>query len=100
MTAQYLELELIEKLKELYRLRRLELDLIDQLDSNFRWLIHFCETNSIPLPKEPLYRSLNRVRVLMDEVYPSDETLQGEKRDQSDGDFTVPDGWFWKVVVG
>ena len=70
----FLEIELIEHIRELIRKERLTLEILDVLDFNFRWLLQFCQKNDIVIPdRARLQMSWNRLRKAIREL---DSTTQ------------------------
>ena len=70
------------------RLKRINQELYDHLVGSLIWLFKYSEKYHIVLPrKEELYRLIKRAEFLIDEIIPSDESLQDN---DTDGDLTAP----------
>jgi hypothetical protein len=61
------------------RLKRINQELYDHLLGSLVWLFKYTEKYNIPLPKkEELYRLIKRAELLIDEIAPPDDFLQGD----------------------
>jgi hypothetical protein len=70
MNQDLLELALLDELKTMNRMKRLESDLIDQFDFAFNWVMDAIQKNHLELPnKEGIFSCLQRIDKLMEEIY-------------------------------
>ena len=71
MNNDDLEIALLQRMREINRMRKLELELLEQFDSKFQWLIRFCDERGIEIPdREGLHHSLKKIPKLLDQIYP------------------------------
>ena len=71
MNQDLLELALINELKDVKRMKRLEGDLIEQFDYAFNYVMTVAERNGIALPNfVAMRRCLARIARLTAELYP------------------------------
>lgn len=96
--------KIIETLQELERVHQLNLELLEQLDVVFEWIIK----SDVPVPnREKLSSLLVRTHALLKELYSSSPQIlqyQAIRRkvtgEKSDEDVPVPLFRFCKVLVG
>ena len=83
MNDHILNIARLEELQKLIHKEMVVIELLEVLDFNFQWLIRFCDKNDIEIPdRVRLYESLNKVRLLIDELAPTN--LQQPKRTTED----------------
>jgi hypothetical protein len=87
MNNDLLRRELISELKAVYETRTLEMQLIEQFDFAFNWVMRAAEKNNIELPNElGIHQCLQRIAELMKTLHPTtrdaihDETTRQRKR--------------------
>jgi hypothetical protein len=74
MNNEQLELALLERMKEMHKMRKLELELIEQFDYAFNWVLKVSAQNGTTLPNYNAMKScLIRIMNLIDDIYPSPE---------------------------
>jgi hypothetical protein len=62
--------ELLNELKAVYELRRLEMELVEEFDYAFNWVMRVAEKNNLELPnREAMHRVLERTNTLMNVLY-------------------------------
>lgn len=82
-----LDMARLEELNKLVRQEKAVAELLEVMNSNFTWLIRFCEANRIEIPdKERLCESAERISALLHELQ-SDESYH---RDDSNGELPEP----------
>jgi hypothetical protein len=73
-------------------MKKLNQELYDQLFGAIVYIIEYSKKYNISIPNgEALKRMTDKIHSLMDVIEPSsDESLQSERKDKTDGDLTEP----------
>lgn len=72
MNQDLLELSLLRQMETQLKMRRLEVDLIEEFDFAFNWVMDIAKENNLELPnKEGMFSCLQRIQNLMNEIYGS-----------------------------
>ena len=94
---RYTEIAAIEKLRYGMRVAEVNEELLEQLTSSLRWLLHYSKKHNIPLPEtDKISLMLLRTMEITDKI-PSNESLQGRK---PDGDLTEPEKDSFRRLLG
>jgi hypothetical protein len=86
----------MEELRGALKLKEINEELLDQLASGLRWLLHYSSRYNIPLPeKDKISDLIDRSMAIADKMEPltatpSDELLQPNKKKESDDNETEP----------
>jgi hypothetical protein len=82
----------VERLRNTMKVKRINDELLQHLESSLRWVIHYCRKHDIPLPEEDKIIDLCNKAIEIEKKLPkiSDESLQGDKKTRTDDKFTEP----------
>lgn len=70
MNQDILKLEMLNELRTQVKIRCLEIDLIENFDFAFNWVMGIAQRNGLELPnKERMSSCLEHIQNLMDEIY-------------------------------
>jgi hypothetical protein len=82
---------LSEKIRQVLRIKKVNEELLEYLESSVRWIIHYCKKHDIPLPEsDKIIDMANRIREIDSKLPRSDETLQADKSKRSDDKLPEP----------
>ena len=91
-TLYHIKWAAMEELREALKLKEINEELLDQLASGLRWLIHYSSKYQIPLPeKDKMSALIDRTMAIGDKIpSSSDELLQSKRKRESDDNETEP----------
>jgi hypothetical protein len=95
-TLHHIKWAAMEELREALKLKEINEELLDQLASSLRWVMHYSSKYNIPLPeKDKMSDLIDRTMAIADKMEPltatsSDELLHSDKKKESDDNETEP----------
>ncbi len=82
---RYIKLQALEELRQALRIKKINEDLLELLNSTLVWLVRYCDKNHLPLDYPKLEKRLKKIQELITQLPISNEILQ---RDKANDDLT------------